>query len=75
MKGWGCKRIDFFIPLLFCFRYSEGLRPFTLRNALEKEKLLEYPELFRTPIVRNGKDCTVGYCPEQWAAWQAADKK
>ena len=41
----------------------------------QEEKLLEYPELFRTPIVRNGKDCTVGYCPEQWAAWQAADKK
>ena len=28
----------------------------------QEEKLLEYPELFNTPIVRNGKEATVGYC-------------
>ena len=28
------------------------------------EKLLESPALFRTPIVRNGKQATVGYCPK-----------
>lgn len=32
--------------------------------------LLEDPLLFRTPIVRNGKDATVGYCPEVWKTWQ-----
>ena len=36
----------------------------------QEEKLLEHPELFRTPIVRNGKDATVGYCPEVWATWE-----
>lgn len=36
----------------------------------QEEKLLEHPELFRTPIVRNGKDATVGYCPEIWATWE-----
>ena len=35
-----------------------------------EEKLMEYPELLRTPIVRNGKDATVGYCPEVWAEWK-----
>ena len=35
-----------------------------------EETLLEHPELFRTPIVRNGKDATVGYCPEVWADWK-----
>ena len=35
-----------------------------------EEKLLEYPELFRTPIVRNGKEATVGYCPDVWANWK-----
>ena len=35
-----------------------------------EEKLMEYPELFRTPIVRNGREATVGYCPEVWAAWK-----
>ena len=57
-----------------CAAYEALYMPYITPQAQE-EKLLEYPELFRTPIVRNGKDCTVGYCPEQWAAWQAADKK
>lgn len=33
-------------------------------------KLLENPELFQTPIVRNGKDATVGYHPEIWETWE-----
>ena len=33
------------------------------------EKLLEDPKLLRTPIVRNGKQATVGYCPEVWKTW------
>ena len=35
-----------------------------------EEKLLTYPELFNTPIVRNGKEATVGYCPEIWGKWE-----
>lgn len=34
------------------------------------DKLFEDPTLLRTPIVRNGKQATVGYCPETWAQWQ-----
>ncbi len=34
------------------------------------EKLLEDPSLLRTPIVRNGKQATVGYCPEVWETWK-----
>ena len=34
------------------------------------EKLLEDPSLLRTPIVRNGKQATVGYCPEIWESWK-----
>jgi len=33
-------------------------------------KLLEHPELFRAPIVRNGKQATVGYCPDVWDKWE-----
>ena len=33
------------------------------------EKLLENPALLRTPIVRNGRQATVGYCPEVWESW------
>lgn len=38
-------------------------------NAKE-EKLLENPVLFKTPVVRNGKQATVGYCPEVWEKWE-----
>jgi len=36
----------------------------------QEAKLLENPELFQTPIVRNGKDATVGYHPEIWETWE-----
>lgn len=32
-------------------------------------RLLDDPRLMRTPIVRNGKQATVGYCPEIWESW------
>ena len=34
------------------------------------DKLYEVPELLKTPIVRNGKQATVGYCPEVWKDWK-----
>jgi len=34
-----------------------------------EERLLENPGMFKTPIVRNGKKATVGYCPDVWAGW------
>ena len=34
------------------------------------EKLFEEPELLNTPIVRNGKQATVGYCPDIWKTWE-----
>lgn len=34
------------------------------------EKLLENPKLLKTPIVRNGKKATVGYCPDIWKTWE-----
>lgn len=39
------------------------------RRAKE-DKVFDDPRLMRTPIVRNGKQATVGYCPEIWAAWE-----
>ena len=35
-----------------------------------EEKLLDYPELFAAPIVRNGRQATVGYCPDIWQTWE-----
>ena len=34
------------------------------------EKLLENPRLLKTPIVRNGRQATVGNCPQIWKDWQ-----
>ena len=39
-------------------------------EADKEQRLLENPGLFRTPIVRNGKQATVGYCPEIWKEWE-----
>lgn len=38
--------------------------------SAKEEKLLENPSLFKTPIVRNGKLATVGYCPDVWKSWE-----
>lgn len=34
------------------------------------EKILENQQVLKTPIVRNGKKATIGYCPEVWAKWE-----
>jgi len=33
------------------------------------EKLLECQQVLKTPIVRNGRQATVGYRPEVWKNW------
>jgi len=35
-----------------------------------EEMLFNNPSLFNTPIVRNGKQATVGYEPSIWASWE-----
>ena len=35
----------------------------------KEDKIFDNPGLMRTPIVRNGKQVTVGYCPEVWEKW------
>lgn len=34
------------------------------------EKLMEMPKLYKTPIVRKGKQATVGYKPDVWKTWE-----
>ena len=34
------------------------------------DKLLDTPKLFKTPIVRNGKQATVGFQPDVWKTWE-----
>jgi len=39
-------------------------------NEAKEQKLLENPKLFKTPIVRNGKQATIGYQPDIWKTWE-----
>ena len=36
----------------------------------KEEKLLENQQLLKTPIVRNGRQATVGYQPDVWKSWE-----
>ncbi|MBO4823787.1 MAG: ArsC family transcriptional regulator, partial [Lachnospiraceae bacterium] len=34
------------------------------------EKILENQQVIKTPVVRNGKQSTLGYRPEVWKTWE-----
>lgn len=39
-------------------------------DSVKLELLMNHPGLYKTPIVRNGRQATVGYCPEIWKTWE-----
>lgn len=39
-------------------------------DAAKLDKLFEQPWLIKTPVVRNGRQATVGYCPDAWKDWE-----
>ena len=41
-----------------------------LAESQRFDKLLENQQLLREPIVRNGRQATVGYRPEVWETWE-----
>ena len=51
-----------------CRAYEELFMAYLTPDAAE-EKLLDHPELFTAPIVRNGRKATVGYRPDVWQGW------
>lgn len=55
---WNSKNED-----ILLLRYSDDTR-------YKEDKIYDNPNLMRTPVVRNGKEATVGYCPEIWAQWK-----
>ena len=50
-------------PQIDLMRYMDDTRA-------KEDKLFDDPKLMKTPVVRNGKKATVGYCPEIWATWE-----
>ena len=55
---WNCK--DEAIVLM---RYMDDKRA-------KEDRIFDDPKLIRSPVVRNGKLATVGYCPEIWQNWE-----
>ena len=41
-----------------------------LSDADREEKLFENQHILKTPIVRNGKQATIGFCPDTWKTWE-----
>lgn len=50
-------------PMVVQMKYMDDARA-------KEDKVFDAPELMKTPVVRNGKQATVGYCPEIWAKWE-----
>jgi arsenate reductase-like glutaredoxin family protein len=48
---------------------DQGLKYAAPTGPRIEQLLLDDPLLLRTPIVRRGKDATVGYQPEIWETW------
>ena len=44
--------------------------PYLAYEIDREEKLFENTSFIKTPVVRNGKKATVGYCPEVWKLWE-----
>jgi arsenate reductase-like glutaredoxin family protein len=41
-----------------------------LTDDAKPDKFIECPALYKTPVVRNGKQATVGYQPDIWSRWE-----
>lgn len=54
-------------PTIDLLRYMDDVRA-------KEDKVFDDPRLMKTPVVRNGKLATVGYCPEIWAQWCKEEK-
>ena len=58
MINWECKDKD----MLAFIKY--------IANEDKLEKVLENPQVIKTPVVRNGKQSTLGYQPDIWKDWK-----
>lgn len=41
-----------------------------LSDGDKEEKLIENQQVMKTPIVRNGRQATIGFCPDVWKNWE-----
>ena len=50
-------------PEVTLMKYMEDKRA-------KEDKVFDLPELMKAPVVRNGKEATVGYRPDIWETWK-----
>lgn len=50
-------------PEVTLMRYMED-------KTAKEDKVFDNPKLMKMPIVRNGKEATVGFCPDIWEKWK-----
>ena len=55
---WDCKS-----EAITMMRYMDDPRA-------KEDKVFDDPALMKSPIVRNGKHVTVGFCPDIWEIWE-----
>jgi len=48
---------------------DQGLRQVSYSEERWLERLADDPQLLRTPLVRAKQKLTIGYAPDEWAAW------
>ena len=41
-----------------------------LSDRDKEEKQIENQQVIKTPIVRNGRQATIGFCPDVWKNWE-----
>jgi arsenate reductase len=41
-----------------------------INDSVKEELLLNNSKLYKTPIVRNGRQATVGFQPDVWKTWE-----
>ena len=54
--------------------YKESTLRFMPQGEARLAALAEHPEFLRTPIVRSGREVTVGYRPDVWTRWLDGSK-
>ncbi|MGI5970108.1 MAG: arsenate reductase family protein [Oscillospiraceae bacterium] len=64
------RRIKFQRIDLDRFDMSDGEVNSVARAVGGMDKIMDENGGYVTPIVRNGKQATVGYCPDVWKTWE-----
>ena len=58
------------LPHLFPIDDEYVLPEYRAQRKLNEARILENPQVIKTPVVRNGKQSTLGYQPDIWKAWK-----